>query len=64
MVIATDSFCKALSGNGTELAEMMELMSRSPHRLVWQWIPGHSDIAGNEIADGVAKEATKLDGPS
>ena len=31
---------------------------------MWQWVPGHSDIAGNEIADRVAKAATITAGPS
>ncbi len=25
------------------------------------WVPGYTDIVGNEIADSLAKEATKLD---
>ena len=66
VVIATDnqSLCKALSGNGTEISELIKMMSQSQYRIVWQWIPGHSDIEGNEIADRIAKEATRLAGPS
>ena len=33
----------------------------SSYNIIFQWIPGHADIDGNEQADIVAKDASRLD---
>ena len=30
-------------------------------KTIWQWLPGHSDVEGNELADQAAKRATNGD---
>jgi ribonuclease HI len=63
VMICTDSqsLCKAML-NPDELVELGDLLDRCKARLVIQWVPGHSDVPGNEIADKEAKAATQLEG--
>ena len=42
-----------------ELEEMTMALNSCPGQLIIQWIPGHSNIPGNEIADEEAKKATE-----
>ena len=42
--------------------ELRNEMDDLPCKVVFQWIPGHSDVCGNELADAVAKEATTING--
>jgi len=64
VTIATDSqsMCKALLAGGPGMDELRNVMDDLPCKVIFQWIPGHSDICGNELADTVAKEATTIDG--
>ena len=39
-------------------------MDDIPCKLIWQWIPGHSNVPGNELADAAAKDATVVQGMS
>ena len=61
VVICTDSqsMCKALLEGSAELEEMTMALNSCPGQLIIQWIPGHSNIPGNEIADEEAKKATE-----
>ena len=36
------------------------LLLAIPAAVIIQWIPGHSNISGNELADRAAKQATEL----
>jgi ribonuclease HI len=63
VAICTDSqsLCEALLGFGQEIAELRKKLLRVKADISIQWIPAHSNIAGNELADAAAKEATTLD---
>jgi ribonuclease HI len=63
-VIATDSqsLCSALQSRSEGVGGLIGELSKCPGKIIIQWIPGHSEIPGNEMADRRAKEATLLQG--
>ena len=61
ILICTDSQsnCHALMGFGEETNTLREKIMSCPSDIIIQWIPGHSDIPGNDMADYEANMATK-----
>ena len=66
IVVATDSqsLCSALQNRSNDVGDLLKNIRECQNQVVIQWIPGHSDIPGNEIADAMAKEATTSEGPN
>jgi len=62
-LIITDSqsLCEALQGHDPNLDQLRLNIKNLPLPLTVQWVPGHSDVPGNELADQAAKMATELD---
>ena len=72
-VIFTDSksALQALENSCTRSQEVLHtlllssrLLTTYPIRLVLQWIPGHTNIPGNERADRLAKKGSQLEQPN
>jgi ribonuclease HI len=65
VLVCTDSqsMCRALEEGSAELEELSKLINACPTKIIIQWIPGHSNIPGNELADAEAKKATEEAGP-
>jgi len=61
ILICTDSQsnCQALLGYGEDVAPLREKLSRCPSEMTVQWIPGHSEIPGNDMADEEANAAAR-----
>ena len=60
----SQSLCSALNGNSSALDPLRAKLNNLPCKLTIQWIPGHCNIPGNELADAAAKSATSLKGHS
>ena len=65
ILVATDSqsLCLALNGHSPVVEYLKQQMDLCPSKITFQWIPGHVDIPGNELADTNAKSAASQETP-
>ena len=59
----SQSLCMALVGDGVGLDPMRSRINNTKADITIQWIPGHCEILGNDLADETAKLAAKSPGP-
>ena len=62
VTVVTDSksLCDALLGYGHETKDLRRRLIETVVDVSIQWVPGHSGIEGNKLADAAAKQATLL----
>ena len=62
ILICTDSqsLCMALDAFNVETTPIRSALQNRVSPVIIQWIPGHSDVPGNELADKAAKSGTEL----
>ena len=62
VLIRTDSksLCEALLGRNARVDGVRMLLNTIQTHIIIPWIPGHSNIPGNDLADRAAKQATEL----
>ena len=65
IVIGTDSksLCLALVLANRDTDKIRHLLGETDARIIIQWLPGHCNNPGNEVADRAAKYATLLPDP-
>ena len=65
VLVVTDSqsMCESLQGYGEDISDLRKRLLASQTEISVQWVPGHSNIVGNDLADAAAKAATNLDEP-
>ena len=62
ILICTDckSLCEALLSSNPYMSSIHEYINSISSSIYIQWVPGHFDIPGNELAKRIAKEATTI----
>ena len=61
IITDSQSLCEALLGYSPDLDDLRTKLRGLRHIVNIQWVPGHSEIVGNELADQAAKQATLLE---
>ena len=63
IITDSQSLCQAIPGDDPELDQLRSRLRNTNCPLTIQWCPGHAGVAGNELADAAAKQATELQAP-